>query len=241
MGLLFSAATVNHGDINQIDGAVAFTACQWVSPDVSDSNRRVVWKKGAAGTSPGLVVGGVGAPTADAIGLTYTSGNFGEALSVFSLRKWVHVAYVYDGNQPDNANRLKCFVNSRQVALSFTGTIGATLPSSATALIMGEAYDTSFSGKQAHIKMWTAALTPGEVLREMLWREPQTHRKDLILWSPYDNAAHDYSGRHNHGVITSAVRADGPNVRRLAKRSPLLQGGRLFGNFLPFMHPSFTS
>jgi len=243
MSLLFSGnQPVNHGDINQIDGAVAFTACMWANPDISDANRRLLWAKGVSGTSPGMAVGGLGTVVADAIGLAYTSNNFGEALSVFVLRKWVHVAYIYDGNQPDNASRLKCFANGRQVTLSFTGTIGATLPSSATVLNINQIYDSVFSGKLAHIKMWTAALAPREVLREMLWREPQTHRRDLILWAPYENGVNDYSGRRNHGTQTAgSVRADGPNVLRLAKRSPLRQGGRLFGNFLPFMHPSFTS
>lgn len=101
-----------------------------------------------AGNIVRVIIGGAASPR-------------GIATDTFGAGVYTHVAFVYDGSQPDNATRLKIWVNGVAQTVSFTGTIPATIPYTAAALTVGPG-----SGGDCFVDevgIWNVALTPSQI------------------------------------------------------------------------------
>ncbi|HAM56723.1 MAG TPA: hypothetical protein DCQ64_15530 [Candidatus Rokubacteria bacterium] len=210
---------VDFGDINAIDGSSLLTVCVWYKPTAA-SDAAVIWGKVASvgGDAADLVLwhgvgdGSVGADFAFVMGTTAPKGR---VAGIFSAGVWVHLAIVYDGGGAANADRLKLYVNGVAQTVTFSGTIPASIGSSADTVTIGtdgaNAWD--LDGVLAHLKVWTAALTAAEVAQEMESARP-ARTANLVQWSPLDDgvSAKDYSGSGNHGTVTGAVQIAGPPV-----------------------------
>jgi len=69
-------------------------------------------------------------------------------------------AFIFDGSQTGNANRMKARVDGAAVTLSFTGTIPATTESGASSILsIGGANN----GRLGEVLVYTRALTSGEI------------------------------------------------------------------------------
>ena len=200
---------VNHGDIVGIDGAAAFTMMAWVNIDTLENLGFLMAKDGACRltmtTGPGTTM------TA-----ATTSVITGDIAGAAVAGVWDHWAYVFDGAGAANADRLKLYKNGVNQTLTFTGTVGATLPDAGAEpfRVASNTSNTIFTDqKVAHLKLWTVAMTAAEVAQEMNSFRP-VRTSGLIVWSPYDDGtnARDYSGNENHGVVTGALQAPGPPV-----------------------------
>lgn len=60
--------------------------------------------------------------------VTGSDAGWEEAYNQLNDTSWHHYAMVYDGTQPDNATRLKAYIDGYQVILGFTGTMPALSP-----------------------------------------------------------------------------------------------------------------
>lgn len=214
MALLFDGTNdvVSFGDIDSLDTPTAFTISFWVSVD-----------EAGAAANDGYLGKGVNAAT-HGFSTLANNGGFGfrffigatayNKTTMFADTAFQMLSVVYDGSGAANADRLKVYLNAvEQTATSFTGTIPATCVDSAAApLNFGRASsDLGFMAMTAaHLKIWTAALTQGELLQELYSHSPRRF-SNLLIWAPFDNGvATDYSGNGLTGAITEAVEAASP-------------------------------
>lgn len=79
---------------------------------------------------------------------------------------WRHVAAVFDGAQSGNAARLTVYIDGVSQALTFTGTIPATLSSAIGDFAIGYevANNISSTGKLDEVALYARALTAAEIL-----------------------------------------------------------------------------
>lgn len=81
---------------------------------------------------------------------------------------WTHLALVFDGSLTGNANRLKCYINGRQVTIdTYGGTIGASLGTwvSSDVLYIGNAASAgnALDGLEDDIQFHASAFTQAEI------------------------------------------------------------------------------
>lgn len=207
---------IDHGDVAGLDGAAALSGMFWVWIDDIRANAGFVGKGTGAATTFEM-------RTNSADGSRYQvsvqAGQTQEASVVAGTlvaEVWMHLAFVYDGGQTGNSGRLRLYVDGSERAVTFTGTIPATLGNTGgETLRVGVSDDSGiFSDcRIAHPRLWTAALAFPEILQEVQSYRA-SRRASLVLDSPYDDGvrANDYSGRGNHGVVTGALQVSGPPV-----------------------------
>lgn len=201
---------VDHGDINAIDGSAVLTVCFWTNIDTL-ADQDEFWSKWTPNS--GIVMRLTG--TSGAIRHFFdNSAAFADSTAILSTARWTHLAVVYDGNLA-NANRFTLYLNGVSSALTVTGTIATSIPSTTVSFAtMGGGPGGFLDGRMGNLKVWTAALTASEVRQEM-WSYRPVRRTNLILWAPYDDRTtqiqvRDYSGSGNHGTVTGALVTGGP-------------------------------
>lgn len=208
---------VDHGDIAAIDGTAALTVLLPVYVDALELTGGIITKDSGAEVTFGFCLG---TNAANNNVLIYTAVSLGtRAQSTggeVSTGAWNYWGFIYNGAGVANADRLKLYKDGVELALSFTGTIPATLNSTAATLKTGREVNVNanfFDCKIGTVKVWTAVLTLAELIQEA--QTIRLHRTSgLVLWSPYDDgtSARDYSGNGNHGTVTGALQAAGPPV-----------------------------
>lgn len=115
---------INCGDITELNLVSQFTACGWVQQVDPGVAVDIIYGKDITGAnrmrfnfwSDNNLYG------------TLSTSQFGywNYLPDFGDNTWQHLAVVFDGTLSGNANRLKLFLDGRQMTLNFTGTIPAT-------------------------------------------------------------------------------------------------------------------
>lgn len=76
---------------------------------------------------------------------------------------WHHIAYVFDGSQTGNANRLRGYLDGVQQTLSFGGTIPATTTSDTGAFRLGLVEGLYSNGSIDEVRIYNRALTTTEI------------------------------------------------------------------------------
>ena len=83
---------------------------------------------------------------------------------LYNTNEWVHFAIVFDGTATGNSDRLKAYVNSNLVTLTFEGTIPTTTKSSSYNLLIGSrGGGISFSGSIDQVRIFQSALDSTQV------------------------------------------------------------------------------
>jgi hypothetical protein len=102
----------------------------------------------------------------DAIARVGTGAANAEGQVDLAGAEWHHLALVFDGGGADNTARLKLYVDGVLQTLTYTGTVGATTPTSASTFRIGRNDDSGLhhNGVVAFVGMWAGrALTATEV------------------------------------------------------------------------------
>ena len=89
----------------------------------------------------------------------------------YANREWVHVVGTYDGRGATNADKLKTYINGKQVSVSFSGTIPTSANTASSAPLClnklnGSTYGT---GEQRGAGLWSIAFTPTQVMELYVW------------------------------------------------------------------------
>ena len=93
--------------------------------------------------------------------------NYGkiDTSTITSNNKWTHLFVVFDGSGAGNAERLKCFIDGEQIALSFNNTIGSTTGTvSATDYTLGIGRGNYLDGGISNFKIYKRALSARRIL-----------------------------------------------------------------------------
>ena len=127
--------------------------------------------------------------------------------------QWAHVVAVFNGSGTGNANRVSIYINGSAKALTFTGTIPATLLDNSTTLNFGSGYATPLPGSLDEVRIYNRALSSDEIAK--LYKSTAPDNPDAGLkgyWSfngpdVSGTTAYDRSGAGNNGTLTN-----GPTV-----------------------------
>ena len=200
---------IGHGDIPGVDLAANLTAMLWLYADALNAGEGIFGKQNLGYLyTPGANADRVGA------GQSAVWEKTTPAASLVT-GAWAHWAFTYDGSQPA-ADRVLIYKDGVSQTLAGTNP-GATLSDEGTlAVEVGGSLNVVagfIDAKIAHVRLWTATLTPAQVFQEMNSARP-VRTADLVLAAPYDDAtnAADYSGAKNTGAVTGALQVAGPPV-----------------------------
>ena len=143
--------------------------------------------------------------------------NYGLSGNVISAGVWAHVVWRYYGAGAANADRLKLYVNNVEKALTFTGTIPATLTAATATVktgVFGGTITRYFNGRIAEVVMYDHALSVGEIAALY---GGYVKRSGLVLYAPLWGVVSpepDLSGNLYNGTVSGAVLADHAPVGR---------------------------
>ena len=217
MALLLDGVTevINHGDVASIDLATTNTIMFWLKPTSLTSNDSLVSKGNYAGSASPVVIFTGGAT--DSLRVTWAGGgSFGNVASWFTDGVWTHTAMVYDGAGATNADRLQVYKDGVAQTITFTGTVPAAYTDGGTDpfRVGYNGFSGFHNGAFAHVRVWSVALTPAEVLLE--WQAPRPVRgNQLLLAASYEPGGVDgldYSGNDYHGTLTGTIQVAGPPI-----------------------------
>jgi len=155
------------GDVNEVDGASAFTYAGWFKFD--DFTNNTLWGKNDIGSSirQGAYISG----SDSAIWFYPSNSNNRAQLStnILSTGTWYHMVFVYNGSGSGNAGKIQIYVNGFQQPLTFNGTVESTSVSNSETLYFGlrnggtvSGWD--FTGDVAQFQIFNQALTSSEAL-----------------------------------------------------------------------------
>lgn len=140
---------------------------------------------------------------------------FGSVLKS-GISGWNHYAFVFDGSQTGNSNRLKAYLNGVQETLSYTGTIPATTSNN----IANEAFDINHqplnntwgNGNYAEIAGWQEALTGAEISSLAKGFSPSLIRPNKLgMYLPLIREINDIKG-HITLTDTNTTVANHPRI-----------------------------
>ncbi|MBI5150807.1 MAG: LamG domain-containing protein, partial [Candidatus Omnitrophica bacterium] len=168
-----TAGYASAADSASLSPTAAMTVEGWIDPAALATGKAIITKWAASNptfylqldpttsTELRIVVASASTDTLT----TYYGYTTGAALS--TAAGWYHVAFVFDGSQTGNANRLKLYLNGSLKTLSFTGsgTIPATLFNGTATVQLGgnTAQATYFNGSIDEVAVYDRALTQAEV------------------------------------------------------------------------------
>ena len=225
---------IDHGDISAIDGATALTLACWVRGGLDFP---VDIGKGKEGITSDLMLFQV--TTGQRYMIRERLADLSLAWVLMSdqnvistdLLDWDHFAMVYDGTLAVTS-RVTVYKNA--VSLPLVGPDGispqgtdasSTAPTSFpdTSPYSLENGNANVSGLTGHLRLWSVALTQGEVAQEV-HRYWANRRTNLVLDAPYDDSLdpRDYSGAGNHGTWDRLFGTPG-----LSQGPPVAYGGKV--------------
>jgi len=140
--------------------------------------------------------------TTDLYGEAYTNSN------VLELNKWIHLAFVYDGTSTGNSNRLKFYVNGKEVPLIFPNNIPSSFASSFNVYNMGKHYTADYfkGGNFDEFSFWNISLTESQV-REIMMKSLIGNETGLFSYYRFDykdgTALYDITANGFTGTLTN--------------------------------------
>src|SRR3990170_2844148 len=161
---------VDAGDINELDGATAFTLSAWANMESQTAYHTISGKSNSVTNKITMQTGlaGDGGGSNDPyLAISNGSSTFAYTTSnILSTGVWNHWVMVYDGTLSGNSNRLKFYLNGVQQHLSFSGTIPATSGSNANSVRIGNeesCANCAFDGQIDGAKIYNFALTADQI------------------------------------------------------------------------------
>jgi hypothetical protein len=164
-------SNINLGDVTMLNAVSAFSIAFWMRQDVIDVTD-IIFRKQIDGTHRIYTWTDAGGPFYFQIyDGAFMNASFDYSV-VIEADTWYHVAWVFDGSQTGDANRMKCYVDANPITLSFAGAAPAVTPdlSGASAFIGLAA--SSFDGELDTFMFFTDPLTQLQV-SDLYWRTRQ--------------------------------------------------------------------
>lgn len=130
--------------------------------------------------------------------------SYGIAYNAVSFGEWVHIAMVFDGSQSENKDKLKVFINGKQITLSFNGKIPSITASEQEIFSIGHY---SYRGGIDEIRVWNDALTDVQISEWFNRDLTSSHPKyaNILAYYPVNESSGtelpDKSGSNKNGTL----------------------------------------
>ena len=248
---------VEIGHIGEIEGAQQLTMEFWVKyAEVFSSDTVVGSKAGSDIPKIDMELASVGTvhtiPTAELrfFQSNATAGYKTSTDLVVYQGEWFHLAWVFDGSQVVNTDRLRVYLNGQEVDSSLSGTIGTTISSNLGPICLGcqpgsETPETTgdyfFVGSMDEVRIWTEPRTQQEIIDNM-YHELSGNEDNLLIYYDFnqgtgdgdntgiteliDRTSNNYNGLLHNFALTGSTSNFVPNSRDSAM--PALSAGNIF-------------
>lgn len=116
-------------------------------------------------------------------------GHGSTSSNILVPNRWAHVAFVYDGTQTGNNNRLKLYVNGKEEPLTFSGTIPPTTTHTYDSYHIGwYSYLSHFKGgKLDEFSFWNVSLSESQI-REIMFKSLAGDESGLFAYYRFDQS-----------------------------------------------------
>lgn len=130
--------TVNFGDVSFTEGASQLTWAFWVNPASLTTSDQFLSKANGLSLSQEAWAIGTGGSAATTLAVYIATSNTSlnavcSVANTLATGAWMHIAIVFDGTETGNTQRLKFFINGRQVPTGNVNCGSDTVPSSTVA------------------------------------------------------------------------------------------------------------
>ena len=242
---------LNFGNISQFSNATKLTTSAWVNLSSTTGIQAFVTKWGSGGNTYWSDFSN-GIPRC-----AFDVGAFITADITLQTNTWYHVVWVYNGTAPDNAARLRLFINGQSRTLDFANhNVPGSLPASTTPAQVGT-YNSGanffLNGIVDEIGLWSEAVTNNMVANlynggtgitfEQIQRADDLHRTSLVLLAhTHDFFAADLANAKAGGVTatTAKLTVDGIDWDRSTRTrfnlNLSLQAPEWRSNFLNYLN-----
>ncbi len=179
-------------DVTQLTSASKFTLEALIKIDSTSTDWTTIIRKGYNFTHRIMFHVGPGDNSIHCFVSNGASAYGKTTANAITVGVWYHVAFVYDGTQTGNANRLKLYINGVAQTLSFDGT---TIPATTSSLLAGQTFTAGANlgdGNVDHIdevRVWNTALSATTISdwKDKLLGSCHPNFANLVLYWPLNN------------------------------------------------------
>jgi hypothetical protein len=172
---------VECGKMSELANAQKFTLEGWIRVDQWEN-----WNRVFGTNSTHIELG-------DKVGQIYcivrnANNTHANALSAISLNEWTHIAFVYDGNQVKNSDRIKLYINGELRGLTYTDNIPANTIGTIESFNLTDVSNSNASMKGAlnEIRVWNEALDAATITNWFDQKINSSHPNYNNLVANYD-------------------------------------------------------
>ncbi|MGB9701103.1 MAG: LamG-like jellyroll fold domain-containing protein [Candidatus Kapaibacteriota bacterium] len=199
---------VNCGNISELNNVQKFTIEAWINVKK--------WTNKSAFVSKG---NSIFFGTGDQLGQIYCKvsnpdNTFGYVLGAIKTGDWNHLAMVFDGTKSTNEEKLRLYINGKEVKLTYTGILPSSTANDLTPVtISSNANQTSsITGSVDEVRIWNESLL-GDVLdawKNVLLQPNHPNYNNLVAYYQLDETegyiAPDNSKNHYDGKLIGTPR-----------------------------------
>jgi predicted esterase len=179
-------------DVTELTSASQFTLETQIMIDSTASDWTTIIRKGYNGTHRIMFHVGPGDNSIHCIVGNGANAYGRTGANAITVGAWYHLAFVYDGTQTGNANRVKLYINGVQQTLNFDAT---TIPATTSSLLVGQSFLAGSNLNEGHIdhidevRVWSTALSGTTIndWRNKLLGSCHPNIANLVLYWPLDN------------------------------------------------------
>jgi len=212
---------INCGNILAINNQSQVSFSAWIKYNSIINSSRIIGQEQSNNSTNGLALGlnnfaGVNNSLKGVV--RNGSSSLGYTGAVLQPLNYYHVAMVFNGNEPVNADRLKLYINGVIQNITIQNLLPTTTPSNIFETWIGGtapvSNDAPFHGELDDIGIWNRALTQQEITNLYTASTPTTTpcsplasnlMTGLVGYWPFCGNANDESGNGNNGVNNGAV------------------------------------
>lgn len=204
-----SSQYIDCGDIDTMDGVAALTLSCWMKRGSADD---IVGVTKAADNDNQLYI----LFYSDGILYTLVRNNSNNYWTyTLNDTDWHHIVMVYDYSQGVNEDKQKQYIDGAFVAGSHTNALNipATTDDGSADFCIGRWLTNYTDGNIAEVKVWSSALTAGEIKSDYIGQTPRPGNLIGYWRCGVGSPEPDWSGAGNEGTVTNAPTiADHPPV-----------------------------
>ncbi len=212
---------LNYGDqgrLQTIDTTTALTVCFSLHINATKNQEFIAKTTSRAANGWGIGTGVGSNNDLNYIMVNQTGRVVNGAIADGTTNRW---CIVWDGAATGNAGRLHMYKNGLAQAVTFSGTIPATIsnPGVCSLCIGNEGAACGTAGLFAaaaisHVRIWTTAFNSDEVAADRFSYIPTQHLDTLVFWAPLDDGkgANNALETENLPTVTGAVPSDDPTA-----------------------------
>jgi hypothetical protein len=208
---------INCKNISELNNASKFTIEAWVNVKKWTNKSAFVSKGNSIFFGTGDQVGQINCK------ISNPDNTFGYALAAIKTGEWNHIAMVFDGTKNTNEERLKLYINGKEVKLTYTGILPSSTANDDNPLTISSNLNAtaSLNGSIDEIRIWKDVISNNDLdawKSVSLQTNHPMYNKLLLYYNFDENEGYivkDNSINHNDGILIGTPRRSTTNASEI--------------------------